>query len=588
MRLAVERGVLTVTVVIPAHNEAEDIQATVRSAWEQTRRPERVIVVDDGSTDDTAVLAETAGATVLQAPGGLKSRAQGIALESVTTDVVVGIDADTVLAPDAIEHLVATLEAGHDATCGAVIPQQTTGFWVRSRRFDYALARRWWRPMQQQLGRIHVLSGAVYAFRTNVLRAIGGFPLVPIGEDTNLTWSLYGAGYKIAFTPAALAYTREPESFKVFLAQIRRWAASCFQTIARHRRQLTHPARALIVGAFLWDLLSVPVMEVLFLWQLLHGELSEWTGLIGLWTLLLLAIPTAVAARDLGPKDAIRCLPAHMVAAVLNRYVYLWALIREWILGRRYAGWTGRQTSVATIAPMSRQRRLALASGGACLASLSLGGWLLQAEAPDAPMVALTQVPPEPARARPAIDITPATADPEEVTTSNSAARASSPAAADATTTRYQTDPRATVTAPKQAAAPSTASGSKPRRSQDVPTLSEAKAVSTSVTDRPEAPVIPAVEDPVVPPAAETDPSLQASTHTAADPEPTTTTSNTPAAPARDEQEGKRRSKKEKRDDESRRVDSILDETARRHREQRRAAVVNEEDGATVPERSQR
>lgn len=82
---------LTITVVIPAHNEGDTIAQVVWSVLGQTTPPERVIVVSDGSTDDTALLAETAGAYVIHAPGGSKARAINLALDEVNTDLVVGV-----------------------------------------------------------------------------------------------------------------------------------------------------------------------------------------------------------------------------------------------------------------------------------------------------------------------------------------------------------------------------------------------------------------------------------------------------------------------------------------------------------------
>ena len=210
---------ITVTVVIPAHNEEVGIAASVASIRTQTYPLSRILVVDDGSTYATASEAIAAGAEVLAAPGGSKARAQNLALATVDTDVVVGVDADTVLAPDAIEHLINTIDAGADGTCGAVLPAQRRGVWARGRAFDYAVARRWMKPVQQQLGRIHVLSGALYAFRATALRAVGGHPEMPIGEDTELTWRMYEQGFTLRYSPEAIAYTREPESFGEFLRQ---------------------------------------------------------------------------------------------------------------------------------------------------------------------------------------------------------------------------------------------------------------------------------------------------------------------------------------------------------------------------------
>ena len=99
------------TVIIPAYNEVASVGDTVRSVLEQTTAPARIIVVDDGSTDGTALAAREAGAQVITPPAntGSKAGAQNFALEYVDTQYCMAIDADTTLAPDAIERLLAPL-----------------------------------------------------------------------------------------------------------------------------------------------------------------------------------------------------------------------------------------------------------------------------------------------------------------------------------------------------------------------------------------------------------------------------------------------------------------------------------------------
>ena len=93
-----------VTVIVPAYNEAESVGETVGSLREQTCPPAEIIVVDDGSSDDTAAVAEAAGATVLRPARntGSKAGAQTFALPTVRTELVIAVDADTTLASDAI------------------------------------------------------------------------------------------------------------------------------------------------------------------------------------------------------------------------------------------------------------------------------------------------------------------------------------------------------------------------------------------------------------------------------------------------------------------------------------------------------
>ncbi|MGH8885812.1 MAG: glycosyltransferase [Egibacteraceae bacterium] len=211
----------TVTVIIPAHNEAESITETVRSCLEQTYKPQRVLVMADACSDDTAELAREAGAEVIEVDFKCKSLCQRAALELVTTDIVVGLDADSTFSPNAIALMVVDLHKGYDATCTTVLPKQEKGLFPRSRALNYAVACRWWRFIEKGLGRLQCISGCGYAMRVKTLRDAGGFAVDAISEDRLTTWDLYAHGARITYTPAALVYTQEPETLKTYYKQLK-------------------------------------------------------------------------------------------------------------------------------------------------------------------------------------------------------------------------------------------------------------------------------------------------------------------------------------------------------------------------------
>ncbi|WP_433337295.1 glycosyltransferase family 2 protein [Spirillospora sp. CA-294931] len=98
---------MTLTAIVPAHNEEHGLPATLASLQAQTVPPDEIIVVDDASTDRTGEVARAHNVTVLRPPRNLgsKAKAQNYALPHITTDLVLAVDADTVLAPDYIARL---------------------------------------------------------------------------------------------------------------------------------------------------------------------------------------------------------------------------------------------------------------------------------------------------------------------------------------------------------------------------------------------------------------------------------------------------------------------------------------------------
>jgi biofilm PGA synthesis N-glycosyltransferase PgaC len=363
-----------ISVLIPAHNEAGVLRECLDAVLVQTLPVDEIIVVADSCTDDTAAVAESYGAVVVETEQGAKAASQDVGLPYVTGDILVCIDADTVIDTDVVELLVAELEGGADATCANMLPMpQQSGFWVANRRFAYALGRYWWRWCQAQMGRLMVLSGCAYALRTETVRSIGGFPGELITCDMDLTWSLYDAGYTTTFCHQALAYTYDPETFAVYTKQMRRWASGFFQNFQTHYGQvLRSPSALLVVGSLLLDLLMMPVTYTFVVLWALHDPASL------RWLVPSIAVHAAIscfiASRTITWKQAIVGFPCYWLANWWNKAIYFWTFIREWILGRHYTSWTGRQGRATEITPMSRRRKIGLISLSAGIA-LVVGGW---------------------------------------------------------------------------------------------------------------------------------------------------------------------------------------------------------------------
>jgi len=379
------------TVLIPAHNEAETVYRLVRACAEQPYPLEDIVVVADACTDDTADKAWQAGATrVLEVNYQDKALSQNAALWDIWSDVIVGFDGDTIPEPDCIELMVRDIEDGYDATCATVLPIQPRGFWIRARRFAYALGRRWWRLCQAKVGRIQVLTGAAYVFKTEAIKGIGGFPGGLISADMDATWALHRARRKLGYAGDAVALTYDPETFHVYKQQMRRWSSGYFQNMAKYRRELLHPKSMLVVWTALFDLCCLFAYEVGLLIALAtrHFLLVK---TIGLWLGLHAIVTTGLVATVVGPKEAVLGYFPYLIANYYNKWLYLCAFVREWILGRHYTSWTGRQGRKTEITKMTSKRKAGLASF-AVLVMLAAGGTYAVRRASQPPVIAVPPV----------------------------------------------------------------------------------------------------------------------------------------------------------------------------------------------------
>ena len=129
-----------ITVIIPAYNEKDSIEDTIKSLKMQTYSVKEIIVIDDCSTDGTGDVVLSCGGVTLIRPlsnTGSKAGAQNFALKNVSTEFVMAIDADTTLSPDAIEKLIYAFdEPKIAAACGFVIPRHVNTIWERGRYIE--------------------------------------------------------------------------------------------------------------------------------------------------------------------------------------------------------------------------------------------------------------------------------------------------------------------------------------------------------------------------------------------------------------------------------------------------------------------
>ncbi|MEU1872103.1 glycosyltransferase [Streptomyces sp. NPDC019793] len=231
-----------VSVIVPAYNEKECIEATLRSLARSTH-PIEVIVVDDGSTDGTAELAESLGLpgvrVVRQANAG-KPAALDNGVRHARYDIVVMMDGDTVFEPDTVRHLVQPFA---DPAVGAVAGNAKVG----NRRtligawqhIEYVMGFNLDRRMYDLLRCMPTIPGAIGAFRREAVLQVGGMSDDTLAEDTDITIALHRAGWRVVYEEHARAWTEAPGSLGQLWSQRYRWSYGTMQALWKHRRSLT-------------------------------------------------------------------------------------------------------------------------------------------------------------------------------------------------------------------------------------------------------------------------------------------------------------------------------------------------------------
>ena len=256
-----------VAVLVPAYNEEKVIERTVRSVLASTYPNLRVIVIDDGSKDRTLEIARTkfqieiaAGrVVVLTKPNSGKAEALNYALEHVTEDFYVGIDADTVIAKEAIGRLIPHFQ---NQKIGAVAGNAKVGnrvnIWTRWQALEYITSQNFERRALDLLGAVTVVPGALGAWRTQLVREAGGYSLHTVAEDADLTMNLLRMGFRVIYEDRALAYTEAPMNARGLMRQRFRWSFGILQSLWKHRGAIRRR------GSFGWFALpNILVFQIL-------------------------------------------------------------------------------------------------------------------------------------------------------------------------------------------------------------------------------------------------------------------------------------------------------------------------------------
>jgi cellulose synthase/poly-beta-1,6-N-acetylglucosamine synthase-like glycosyltransferase/peptidoglycan/xylan/chitin deacetylase (PgdA/CDA1 family)/spore germination protein YaaH len=349
-----------VAVLIPAYNEEKVIARTIRSVLMSNYKNIRIIVIDDGSRDDTLRIATETYAkeiaagrvTVLTKPNGGKAEALNFALQSTEEEIYVGIDADGVIAHDAITRLVSHFANPHiGAVAGNAKVGNRVNLWTRWQALEYITSQNFERRALDLFDVVMVVPGAIGAWRTAAVKAGGGYHPDTVAEDADLTMALLEQGYAVIYEDQALAFTEAPVNANGLARQRFRWSFGILQAIYKHKGAIVN-RRAMglfalpniLIFQILLPLVS-PLIDLMFVVGLLkyfvdkyfHPETTSTSDLYKLLTFFITFLLIDFAASALAfmlerkhpaSKGDAWLLVHIWVQRFTYRQLFSWVLIR--------------------------------------------------------------------------------------------------------------------------------------------------------------------------------------------------------------------------------------------------------------------
>lgn len=259
----------SISILIAAYNEEKYIKKTLLSIQKQIYPANvEIILIDDGSTDDTINIAKNLlikNLRILKGGHKGKSHALNIGLLHASHDYIVTVDADTTLDHHAIYELMKKLlsSSKNTAACaGSVyVKNEDHSIMTQLQFWDYLLAISVIKRAQSFLHGTLVAQGAFSAYKKSVLMDINGWPNL-VGEDIVLTWTLLDKGYETTYAENAISFTTAPINYKMFFHQRTRWARGLIEAFRHHKKILFK--KKVFVFFIYWNLFFILIDFIRF------------------------------------------------------------------------------------------------------------------------------------------------------------------------------------------------------------------------------------------------------------------------------------------------------------------------------------
>lgn len=330
---------LKISLIIPCHNEEMSIYKCVESCLNQTRRPDQILVVNDGSTDRSgeilALFGDAIEVLTIPVATGNKSHAQERGLAHVKGDIFIATDGDTVLHPEFVKYIEEDFANDEKVVAvGGYVKSLKYNWLTACRELDYIVGQDLYKVAQAHINALFVIPGCAGAFKTEIFKQHIHFDHDTLTEDLDFTYKLHEQYFKIAYDKRAIAYTQDPATLPQYINQMRRWYCGGWQNLKKHYRIFGKPNNSLQLALTYAEGLIFSV--ALFLLFFINIRFFQLLILPYLAFMLFLGIYGWITRRR---PDLFYYSPLYMILIFVHAAIFLEQFWKEIILNRTNLSW---------------------------------------------------------------------------------------------------------------------------------------------------------------------------------------------------------------------------------------------------------
>ena len=339
-----------ISVIVPAYNEEKVIQTTIESLLATDYPDKEIVVVDDGSKDNTLnlVMQYKDRVKVIHKENGGKASALNQGLLYTTGDIVTIVDADTIIGNSALKHIARAMTGENVAAAAGNIKIRNKTNWLTwCQALEYLSGIQIMRRGLDYFGAITIVPGALGAFRKKNLEEAGTYHKETLVEDYDATLKVLRSGMIVNGSNKAVAYTQAPPTFGDFYKQRKRWYRGNLQVLKRHSDVLLNP-RFGYLHSLSYPMMAIHMLVVPFasflvwafaVYQIIRGDYFFVAYTLGMYITLQYLLSAMAVRMD---KDDKKMILYSVFLVVGYKQIIDWMQIKaviEEIFGKK-AIWT--------------------------------------------------------------------------------------------------------------------------------------------------------------------------------------------------------------------------------------------------------